>query len=540
MNKKRFKVPAFTVSMILTLATYTDNKAEDTSFQKFDEVAYFSDDNYNIYDENFSNYVLTRSGGSGAQEIIDFLTGDQIQIQNILVKNLYKYTNPANIRPLLDLPAYQSTYPFGIPCGVTAGFIPFYTQTRKQYFTANSPHLCSYLAFSDFGDLEDIASSSGVELNNFDLPQILSLFNTIKLEDRRVGAIFSMGKTHNCCSLGLELPFYYIERNIFLNQSERDAIQNNPFFAQLSGGCAPSRDVEDFVKQHVVGDMLGFGDTRLSAYWKKEADNTTLSGGLELTLPSAAYVMDHMIAHHRCRSPMQPVLDILGLIDTADTNDNTALTDAVTNFSVCALDRFLRICTDTKLGSETVTIAPRVDLIHAVKNCLSLAHMARFTCFLPYRGIRFFRECKRPSDFDRDWSNPDESDANLQFLSDRLVNMIYPQMQHVKIDTRFSFEYSVAMQVFLRDTAVELGYDLWLLSREKLNFCSCPNNDLPLDLHRAESPNALQQKLFGRVMWEHASRCGRLWHIGLVGDWTCSSYGIGKDWSLGLTANVLW
>lgn len=525
---------------MVTVTTSVNLTANDTTFQKFDEIAYFSDDNYDIYDENFSNYVLTRSNGSGAIDILKFLTEGTIRIQDILQKNLYNYTNPANIRPLLDLPAYQSTYPFGTPCGVTAGFIPFYTQTRKQYFTAESPYLCGYLALSEFGELDDILHKNQLNIENLELTRIFGLFNTIKLEDRRVGAIFSIGTTHNCCSLGLEFPFYYIERNLFLNQSERDAISRDPLFASLSSGCAPSPTVEDFIKQHVVGDMLGLGDTRLSAYWRRDGICSYLSGGVELTLPTAAYVMDHMIAHHRCRSPMQPVVDIFDLINLADGADNSALIDTIMNFSVCALDRFLRTCTDTKLGSETITIAPRADLVHSVNEKLSLAHMARFTIFLPHDSIRFFRECKTPNNFKRDWTNEDLAEQNLEFLTTRLINMIYPQKQHVNVKTRFSFEYSVAMQFFLHDVAMEVGYDAWLLSKEKLKFTDCICNDVPLDLHGGESPHALQQKLFARAMWEHESKCGRLWHIGIAGDWTCSSYGIGKDWSFGLTANVLW
>ncbi len=539
MSKKRFEVQAFFPLFLLFLTVQLPIFADEGGFQKFDETAYFNDDDYNIYDENFSNYIL-RSHHTSAQEIVDFLTGPDVNIQSLLEKNLYKYTNPANIRELLDLPAYESSYPCGIPCGISASIIPFYTQTREQYLTAHSPYLCSYLAFSDFDDINKILKSQDLNLDNFDLPQVLSLFNPIKLEERRAGAIFRLGRTEGCCSLGLEFPFYYIERNMFLSEDERRAIAQNSFFAQLSGGCSPSSSVEDFIKQHVVGDLLGFGDMRLSAFWRRESNNAYLSGGLELTLPSAAIVMDHMIAHHRYRSPMQPVLDILSLIDLADTADNTAFQDTVINLAVGALDRFLRICADTKLGTETVTIAPRADLFHPMAHGISLAHMARFTCFVPYKTIRFFRECKTTDTFDRDWSDSSQSNTNLQFLTTRLINLIYPQMQEVKVDTRFSFEYSLAMQVFLRRTSVELGYDVWFLSPEHLHFACRPVNDTPLDLHRAESPAAMQQKIFGRLMWEHAGNCGRLWHFGLVGDWTATSYGIGHDWSLGFTANVLW
>lgn len=540
MNKKRFKVSAFTPLFLLSLTIALQTQPNGGEFQKFDETAYFNDDDYNIYDENFSNYIL-RSNHTNAKEIIDFLMGQDLHIQDVLQKNLYRYTNPANIRPLLDLPAYQNAYPYSIPCDKSAGIIPFYTQTREQYMSAHSPYLCSYLAFSEFNDLDRILKSQQLNLGpSFDLPQILALFNPIKLEDRRAGAIFAIGKSHGCGLFGLEFPFYYIERNMFINKEEQQAIAQNPFFQELSGsGCSSSPSVEAFIKQHVVGDLLGFGDTRLSAFWRRESLDAYLSGGLELTLPTAAIVMDHLIAHHRCRSPMQPSVDVLSLIDLNDDADSNTFQDTITNLSVCALDRFLRICTDTKLGSETVTIAPRADLFHPLGRNTSLAHMARFTCFLPHRTVRFFRECKTAEDFDLVQS-PETAHSDLHYLTTRLINMIYPQAQEVKVATRFSFEYSLALQAVLRKATVELGYDLWLMSQEELSFTSRPRNDVPLDLRGAESPSAIQQKIFGRVMWEHEGRCGRLWHLGIVGDWTASSYGIGHDWSLGFTANILW
>jgi hypothetical protein len=87
---------------------------------------------------------------------------------------------------------------------------------------------------------------------------------------------------------------------------------------------------------------------------------------------------------------------------------------------------------------------------------------------------------------------------------------------------------------------VELGYDLWLMSEERLQFACRPMNDLKLDVTRAARPAAMQQKLLGRLMWEHTDRRDHSWHFGVTGDWTANSYGIGHDWSLGLTANLIW
>lgn len=539
MNKKKLYFPAFLQILTLFSITSSSLKSETGHFQAFDEVEFFCDDF--VMDEEFNNSVLSRGPSFTPQEIVNFLITD-LQMDKILQQNLYRYTNPANIRPLLDLPAYEATYPKTLSCDVHAGFIPFYTQTRKQYFTEHSPFLSEYLNFAnpDFIDsFDQLFKYLSIDPKNFNIPDILSLFKNLKLEERRVGAIFSCGKSYENFEMGLQLPFYYLERNLFITKDEQDAIANQAVFQTLGSGSGNDKDVEAFIKQHVVGDLLGLGDLRFSFMWTTEKEAGRLAGGVELTLPSAAAAMDHLIAHHRCRSPNQPIFDIQYLVYQAEL-DNLAVEEYLKTLGIDSLDRLLQTCTDTKLGLERVSIAPRGEIEYAVTKGLSLAHMARFTVFLPANSVRFFSECKTSKDFARDWNDEAQASANLDFLSKRFINMLYPMAQNVRLETRFGFEYSLGLQFYLHRVAAEIGYNLWILSPEHLHFAEKVTNDLPLNLPAAESPAALQQKAFARFMWEHESCSGKLWHVGLVGDWTFAHSGIGRDWSLGLVANVLW
>lgn len=549
---------------------------------EFNEFSFFDDSNYNVPISDFKN----GSTNSKIADIIAILVGPEasvlpfpIRLDNILKQYLYTATNPINDRSLHDIPSLSIRGGFGVCDHCQFGVRAFYNQTLKHYFTKRSPHLGDYLAFSGalrwgpeidllemlqmFVEDADAKLGPGASLK---LPTILDLFAPISLQERRVGGMFGFRAENNDLSLTIQAPLYYIERNFFLTHDEQEAIKNAPLFQLFDDGSDNGNDdendddsdnedadddseddtvnVEEFMKQHLVNDKFGIGDTRISLMWRAhETEKMAVFLGGQVTLPTCITFKDHLIGTSFPRKPKQPPFNFVIFDELREDFNVDGLLDYATNLGITALDRITRITTNTSLGSDHTTVGGIIKCEMYPTSNLTFEQQLQIKYHLPHNAIRFCRLVKNDSDYNRDYGLNDPTNEalaqdSLDFLVYHLIETLCPGAYTVTLRPGCTIDYYALAKAQLRKCVVTIGYDYWHRTAEQFDII---DKDVPkkymLDTAAARRPSAEQHKIFCTLDWD-IQRQNYHWTVGLFGDFTFANKGIGRDWTAGLRWSI--
>lgn len=507
------------------------------------------------FDESFNDQMMTRSRIK-PEEIIGILV-DQVHLPDILKKDFYYQTNPINDRSLLDLPVFNSYIDLGCDKYLQWGAKFFYNQTREKYFTQSSPYIGNYLAFLEnkfwgpevdfLESLKEYSKDAAKDLGGdiVDLPTILELFHNIKLEERRVGCMFNMQNTSGALTVTATIPLYYLERNFFLSHAERDAIAKAPLFQVLgkNSGESDKHKVEDFMKQHLVNDQFGLGDSRLQFIWLvRESSKISWYLGGEFTLPTAIAFKNGLIGVKFLEKPPQPEFDF-DVFEELREDENQVALDYAMIFGTEALNRITRITTNTHLGGECLGVGGLVRGIFHPNETFDFTQQLRIHVLAPYYSVRFFKELKSPSEFDRDYGiREDKNDPvlaaeGLDFLTHELIQTLYPQAQDVRVDQNCIVQYDALCHLMYENFVADIGYDFWYKPSEQLSLTGGLDLPKPLNIPDSLRCPALQNKIFIALTWNR-ERPKYTWNLGLFGDFTFAQSGIGRDWTVGFRWSI--
>lgn len=510
-----------------------------TSLQADDEDDF---DNDFFTDSNVDDFAQCNAT---PLQVVELLTGPDVLLQNFLEQNFYLRTNPVTVRPLFDLP---TLHPLRLDLCVSndrLSIMPFYQQMRKCFLSPCSPYLNSYLAITSPDFLTEIERVA--EHFNETLPSITSifpLFATIKLEERRTGLMFTYQWRHNCFEWRAQFPLYYIEHNFYLNKQEQQAIENSPLMQQLSssfGGETGQQEVEDFFKLHLVNDLFGFGDLYQQFLWDIAANECfDMQLGFELILPTSIILKKGLIGKGFSMCPSQPVFNWFEIFCLLENNQTEATQEIGEAFAIGALDRLTEVAGHTQLGIGHVTVGFLAESFLTVGDNVGWHNELRVRYICPGNENRFFRNVKTNAEFVRDWANENDAFDNLTFLNQQTVLFLYPIAARVRTEPGIITEFSTALEYQHDCLHVHAGYDIWHQGREFIRSLATSNCTLiPLDFQAGAKSAALQQKVFGRVMFDFIGYHFD-WHLGLFADATLgilnfqSTRGIGEDWTAGI------
>jgi hypothetical protein len=491
--------------------------------------------------------------------IVDALTTDQpitnpftgqtfppIQLQNILRQfNLYNHTYPLVIRDLHTIPTLQPL----LTCTDrkwSFALEPFYNQTTKCFYTPCSSKILSYiglLAQEDFLEIIDVD-----DFTNVDIPDVLSLFGQMTMEERRLGAMVQGWFQHNRWTASVALPIYYIEHNFQLTQKRKDALENAALFAGSPSVNLPGLDLDTFTNQHLVRDRAGIGDLRIQGFYDiSHYEDRPVNIGLELTFPTAWTAKRGIIGGNFCKTSPIPEIDYQTIFDfyggtlegfgKSPKTCKLELAELVVGYGIATLDRLTSILGDSSLGLQHFKGGPVVYTTQPLCWRTSLDLYGELQWSAPHQELRFFRIKKNQLEFFRNYTSIDPvvAEANLQFLDQQSTNFLYPTA--VKISTRpgMMFHINGALTTEWHPIlSTTLGYDYWSQRKEKLGKISCrvtPGD--PLDLCAGMQHSAREGKIFGNVM---TKLCELNYDILIVlrGDLSVQNRGIGKSFTLGV------
>ena len=283
-----------------TIYTETDSFSVD----HFDQTIGFDDD-FNDGETNYNqeiNKMMHQTRGPSdctfdTETLVAIATGI-LNLPALLQFNAYKHTNPVVIRSLHDLPSLNPWY--GSADKFTAYATLFYNPMTHAYFTHCGKHITDYLAVAPedalIGELENLISF---------VPQVLPLFNTATLQQRRLGFMLGASKCFGNLRFNIAAPLYYLELNFYLTQKQLDDLNAAPFF----GGDAPIPDSDIaqnegfsifdttvFAEHHAIADKFGLGDLRIYAdYILFEGTRCPTRIGGQVTLPNNTVIRHSIV-----------------------------------------------------------------------------------------------------------------------------------------------------------------------------------------------------------------------------------------------------
>lgn len=465
------------------------------------------------------------------QDYVDKLL--ELNAPEALQQDLYRFTYEPNSRRLEMIPSIIddvffesgfSRHDFSISANL------FYNETRKMFFTKHSPFICSYLIFGNGSFLEKLSLEDFPPADM--IPDVITLFNNLKLEERRAGVMFALFKRHKFFSFIFSFPLYYIEHNFFLTERERQAIENSSLFLNFSSSSDRTA-AEQFARCHLIKDAAGFGDWRFVflfdlSQWMK----VDLTVGLESIWPTAFAVRRGIIGSN-VQAVKCPTFDFKELFNIFFCTENSEqVVDIGVEFLEGALNTLTANVARNDLGFHHFTLTPVFYYVKDMGHDLNFQLQGKFEYSFARHEKRFFLVRVNPQEFNRNYTDPAQADANLTFLSQQLVNTLYPRQVRIKVQPGFTVRITPGFIWDQRLVTVGAGYDFWYRSHEYFKDCGDLNTKFVLE--RGIKPTAYQSKVYAFIMAHHSHEGTDGWHVSLSGDYTFSSHGIGKDFTAAL------
>ena len=465
------------------------------------------------------------------------LTG-LVDAQLILQNPLYYRSNPPMRRNIIDNPIFQQFVERGNH-GQNFSFKPFITQTFKEYFYDTRSNINYYIDMNQNELNAQVDLLTQIEDLDFDFPvtNVLGLFNTIFLEERRAGAMFEYVKSTETWTLSGRFPFYYGEHNLNMPPEDQEKVQQNPFFGNSDF------DEITFAREHLISDQLGFGDLRINfEHLFIDTHKQVFSAGIRGTIPTAFAIKKGLYGTNFNVYAPAPTFDLYtdlllpGMSTPPDQNiplvqqNVQALGDAIIN-------RLATILVQTPLGNNHhlgIGVFTHNKMIFSER--ISLSGLLSAEILLPAKEQRFFIINTPLSAFNAfDWADTSAAtgqlSAKLDFLNQQFINKFFPQRYEVSVFPGFIIQSTSALTYRGRRLEITGGTDLWWHTDERFLTIDAPKeikNQGIINKSTSKQGYGYQSMLWFSL--EKKFKPGSSWKFGLRAEVTANSFGVGEEW----------
>jgi len=474
-----------------------------------------------------------------------------LELQNILQFDMYHVTYPLNFRNPLTFPSTSPLFQEQPSCQYAATIKPFLNLTNKANFTPHSTKILSYLSLLTNHDFLQALETD--EFSAMNIPNILELLGNITEQQREFGAmIFFQGNCHHHHVVwSVALPIYYFQHNFFLDEEARNRLSEQAFFTNMNT-TVPSRNFDNFIQDHLINDIVSLGDLRFDV-WYDSPYTTPLDvkiGG-QLTFPTARQMISGLAG--ACKgtfSRLQPIpfFDLQLLVNLyqcgalqGNFTSQAQLTELIANYSITALDRLGSILLNNAAGDQHLNFGPTLHLAYEFLPCATFDLIAEAAYYVPHDEIRLFKTVKAIVNFQRDYDNPDDALANLNFLSQQATDTLYPTAVNITVKPGMMMHFATLFTAHKGVFTGTFGYDFWCRSRETFGTIHqrySPSNinyipGAPLDFEQGTKPSTYQGKLFVGLLGDINNDCSKS-RIGIRGDITIHRRALGRDFTISL------
>ena len=484
------------------------------------------------------NLNITRTIISPNDAIQNLTDPDLVNAQVILQNPLYYRSNPPIRRNVIDFPIFQQFVQRGEHRQEFA-FKPFFVQTFKEYFYNTRSNINYYIDMLQNelnAQIDLLTQIEGIDFKGFNLSNVLGLFETIFLEQRRAGFMFEYVRATERWTLSLRLPFLYDEHNLNMPEEDQAAVQNNPFFSDSNF------DEMTFAREHLIADRLGFGDTRINLeYLIVESKKQIFSAGIRATIPTAFAVKKGLYGTtfnvYASPPPFNLYNDLLlpGLSTPPDQNI-PLVEQNIQSFGNAVMDRLSTILLESPSGNNHhlgLGIFSHNTMIFT--NRLSLSGLASAEILLPATERRFFITYTPQAAYNVfDWNDTSPQSGQIQqklnFLNEQFINKFFPTGYDVTVFPGFIIQSTSAMTYEGKHIDFTVGTDLWWTSREKFLSIKAPENIKKTILNPYTAKKGYGYQSMFWFSLEKKVKPGSTWRLGLRAQATANSFGVGQDW----------
>ncbi|HJM68607.1 MAG TPA: hypothetical protein QGF02_01555 [Candidatus Babeliales bacterium] len=512
---------------------------------------------------------------------IGIVNGLPLALVDALKLTVYLHTNTPVTRYICDQPIfikYNNGQSF-----LNASI--FLNWMNEMHFAEDSTHINSYLTLSKENTLRVLGQFSSI--TGVDLIKVVRLFENFTLREAKLGLMLQGRQQFDCgVYAGFQVPLYYFIRHYNATAQEINELKANNLFGS---GAGPSDD-NSFIQDHLVGDVLGLGDLRLSAAYKFwEQDTFLLTLGTQITIPTSTVTrglygrnfrkisepaflnLENFFCNFAEASKPGTPADLKAAI-------NADLDQQKKEFGIRVLDWLSANLLVPPIGQEQQWalgwfIEPQLH----IQERITLKTRFCFDYLFGHHRTNFIlvnRNLEGLSTAIFDTVNPDtaveiteeEASNRLAYISELIQEKFGPNQANSQLSGRAKVQLTIAPEFRVTDNwTILFGYDFWWLQSEKIeqsndsyldryeiqatplppdspnpprDFITTFEGAFPLgkEIYKAERSSAYQHKLVGAVNYKRFTRKHDL-TFSLGGDITVGSHGIGKDFTLmtGLT-----
>lgn len=524
--------PNFFVSQVHAVEFADQSDDDFFDFDNDDDI--HLDDSQKQVTRSISSGPTRSTAGNYAQWRIAFSNAD---VQKVLYTDIYLQSHRLPYR-------FLHTYPLGKhsqfkqeEARFSSSF--FFNKTSKKNFTSSSTTLDHYIDLKD-GQLPDVldkaAKAGGGAGTMFNIGESLALVAPAKVQEHRFGVMLQLDRYYKDWHIDLQLPFAYVERNLFFTQREKDALYDSALVGLI--GSNDNVSEWEIAKRHFILDKIGFGDLHIQA--KKEIF-TNADGSLELggfaTIPTAFAIKKGVIGTHFTPSNDHPKLGLCDIDIMAAT-----LTDAnktqLENYFSAAMDHLSANILQAELGNKHHFSFGGIGSFEwYINDAWSMTSNYELGLTLPATEKRFYIQKISKEDFASKYAaalaSANVNQAVTELAEEQITNRLFPLVYDTKVFPGFTINGTTDFARTFKNYNFNFGWNWWYQSKEKLYNISAPASKIAtIDIENATAPSASQFKLFGRVHHKYESK-KHIWSLSLYTDVTLWNSGIGNDFTLG-------
>lgn len=536
----------------------TDLKDRDS----FDDLLTYVDNDVGVNNliSNSSNTIVRQIPKS---DVIILL--NEIGFFGLLEENIFLRSNNLKTRSLLDYPEFT---PFSQREKRAVYVDLFFNQTSRLFFNRNSSNICSYLAVTQPSFISTVQTiienvknlSEGITIDTDAILRLLSLFQTFTEQERRLGLMLGGQFTCNRWHFNIYAPWYYLERNHFVDQNIQnnieelmaDIIQDATGITQLTPEemALAEKRKNEFIDNHLICDKFGIGDTRIYVDYpiiKKHKMWTRV--GFLATIPTAFAFKKGIRGTSLSRAINRPTFDLVALVD-GFTAPVKSVSQQAFDVGIAALDNLGAMILDTPLGNGGhfgigLFGRNRSPLSNFIKFDWARRIVMRSFISLEYQFAatewRSFRVPVNEALFNaRNLTETDDPlvvNSNFDFIVNQLTDRLFPIALQTRVNPGVIFRWTSHMCYEGDTCGFTLGTDTYVRNKEKFSSINA-NREVRqiIDVANARSPFAYQAKMVGSVFFK-VEKPDKLFTISLIGDYTYMNKGIGSDFTLALNVD---
>ena len=516
-----------------------------------------------------TNFEVERTATKAAALVIL----QNLGVTNLFQENFFFRSNVIRTRSLLD---YPWNWPWRHDKGKKAVFVDlFYNQTTRAFFNEHSSNICTYLALTQEGFLNQLEiilnklkallegetpqnPSTAIDTNQ--ILDLLNLFSTFTVQERRLGLMLGGKKTIDCWTITAMAPWYYLERNHYVDprvEANLRALSEDIFGKpkNVEELHAAERRQHELQDAYLISDKFGIGDTRIYVdYPIIKKPNLTTRLGLLTTLPTAFAWKKGLKGSHLHLIKTRPQVDILQLVeDGLEAANGAPFTNTQPlNLAFAVLENLGAMLLDTPMGNGGhfglgFFLRNRSPLTTFIKQKWAADVTSRtfisFEYLFPATEWRSFRVPVEEALFNAvdftDNSSQAVINANYALLVNQVTNRLIPYALQARVHPGIVFRWS--SQMFYEGCdwfGFSVGSDTYVRNKEKLRHVdgSIATKRI-IDQYHARHPLAYQAKVAGSIFFK-INKPDKFWTISLFADYTYMYRGIGADFTLTLNTDV--